>query len=190
MAFLRGGLIRGFILLVLGGAAAAGWVVTHRASPEQVRAALITTLETQLVDVKAEVGSARLRLFGGVTVTDLKLTRTGDDAPFFEAPSAVIFHDKQTLHRGRMDIRKIEFDAPTIRLVRRPDGSWNILGITRPGPDAEVMPTIVARNATVHVSDRRAEAAVPPVCVSDVRFTLVNDPPAVLAVDVHAVVAP
>ena len=189
MAVVRSWLIRGAILAVLigGGGVAVG--LSARAGPEQVRAALIAALEAKLDDTDVHVGAAHLRLFGGVEVTDLRLTRRGETAPFFAAPRAVISHEKRTLHTGKLEIRKVEFDAPTVRLERREDGTWNVSGIAKPGPSEATVPTLVVRDATLFVTDRRP-GGPPPLVVSGVRLALVNDPAPVLKVDLQATIAP
>ncbi len=189
-AVLRNFVIRGLILAVLAVVPAAAWVMHDRVRPDRVRAALIETLEEKFDGVEVHVGDARLRVFGGITVTDIRLTRKGETSPFFAAPTAVIYHDKEQLQKGRIAIRKFEFDGPTIRLARLPDGKWNVSHLARPGgsPDDPV-PTVVARNATVFLTDQRAEG-VPPIVVSGVNLNLLNDPIAILRIDAHATVAP
>lgn len=192
MALLRGGLIRGLILAFIALICGAGWVVTHRASPEQVRAALIVAISEQFENVRVEVGSARLRFFGGVTVSDLKLYREGEAEPFFMAPSAVIYHEKQTLHRGRMEIRKIEFEEPTLRLIRNEEGVWNVAGLVRPREESSeqlTVPTVVVRDAQLLLEDKQ-EGGLPRVLVSDLRLTLVNDPTLILNSEIRAIIAP
>ncbi len=164
MGRLRCWVIRGLILAALAGVAAGGWVAHDWVSPDRVRAALVAALAEQFPDADVQVGSARLRLFGGISVTDLKLTRRGDDRPFFEAPAAVIYHDKQQLGRGQLVVRKVELDGPTVRLDRRPDGTWNIAGLSKPGPPDRPVPTLVVRNATVLLTDRRP-GGLPPVAL-------------------------
>ena len=63
----------------------------------------------------------------------LRLTRKGESAPFLDVPSTIITHDKERLNRGELVVRSIEFDSPTVRLLRDADGRWNVMGITKPG---------------------------------------------------------
>ena len=78
MGRLRCWVIRGLILAVVAGVAAGGWVAHDWVSPEKVRAALVAALRDQFPGADVHVGSARLRLFGGIRATDLRLTRRGD----------------------------------------------------------------------------------------------------------------
>ncbi len=189
MGRLRCWVIRGLILAALAGVAAGGWVAHDWVSPDRVRAALVAALAEQFPDADVQVGSARLRLFGGISVTDLKLTRRGDDRPFFEAPAAVIYHDKQQLGRGQLVVRKVELDGPTVRLDRRPDGTWNIAGLSKPGPPDRPVPTLVVRNATVLLTDRRP-GGLPPVALLGAKLSLLNDPVLLLKVEAQFTAAP
>ena len=187
---LRNWLIRGLLLLALAVVPAAAWVMHDRMRPERVREALVAALGEKFDGVDVHVGDARLRVFGGITVSDLRLTRKGESTPFFAAPSAVIYHDKEQLQRGRIAIRKFEFDGPTVRLDRRADGTWNVAGVARPGGSGDdPVPTVVARNATVFLTDHRPDAA-PPVVVSGLKLNLLNDPITVLRIDATATIAP
>ena len=152
-------MIRGLILAALAGVAGGLWYAHSWVSPESVRAALIATLGDQFADVDVHVGSARMRLFGGISVRDLRLTRRGDAEPFFAAPAAVIYHDKEQLNRGRLVIRKVELDGPHLRLERAPDGTWNVAGLARPAAPDRPVPTFVVTKATVTVTDAGRRAA-------------------------------
>jgi hypothetical protein len=189
MGRLRCWVIRGLILAALAGVAAGGWVAHDWVGPDRVRAALVVTLSDQFQDVDVQVGSARLRLFGGISVTDLKLTRRGEDRPFFEVPSAVIYHDKERLGRGELVVRKVEFDGPTVRLDRRPDGTWNVAGLSKPSPPDRPVPTLVVRNATVLLTDRRP-GGLPPVALLGAKLNLLNDPVLLLKVEAQFTAAP
>ncbi|HET6572956.1 MAG TPA: hypothetical protein VFG68_05085, partial [Fimbriiglobus sp.] len=189
MGRLRCWAIRGLILAVVAGVAAGGWVAHGWVSPEKVRAALVAALRQQFPDADVHVGSARLRLFGGIRATDLKLTRRGDPTPFLEAPTAVIVHDKEQLARGQLVVRKVELDGPTVRLVRRPDGTWNVSGLGKPGTPDRPVPTFVVRNATVLLTDQRP-GGLPPVALLGARLNLLNDPVLLLKFDAQFTVAP
>ena len=57
------------------------------------------------------IGLVLGNLLGGIAVTDVRLVRRGDppDRPFLVVPSAVVYHDKEQLNRGR---RLPSFDVP------------------------------------------------------------------------------
>src|SRR5262245_8157607 len=77
----RSWLIRGLILAGVAAVVAFGWVANSWVSPERVRAQLVTHLDDQFNGVDVHVGSARMRILGGIAVTDLRLTRRGDPLP-------------------------------------------------------------------------------------------------------------
>lgn len=186
MAF-RTWVIRGLILAVLGGIAAGLWQAQAYVSPESVRAALAATLADQFPGADVHVGSARMRVFGGISVRDLTLTRRGDAEPFFTAPTAVIYHDKEQINRGRLAIRKVELDGPRVRLECGPDGAWNVAGLAPPAAADRPVPTFVVTKATVAVTDRRP-GGLPPLTITDAKLSLLNDPLPVIRVDGHAAV--
>ncbi len=184
---LRNWLIRGLILAALAALGAGGWVMQSWVGPDRVRAAVLAHLNEEFDGVDVHVGSAHLRIFGGIAVSDLRLSRRGDppERAFLSVPSAVLYHDKEQLNRGRLVIRKVEFDRPHLRLARGPDGRWNVAGIARPSPPDKPVPTFVARAATVAVEDL-SPGGLPPLTLSDATFTLLNDPLPILSAKAKA----
>ncbi len=173
----RSWLIRGLILAGVAALAALAWVANSWISPDRVREKVIATLSEQFEDVDVHVGSARMRILGGIAVTDLRLTRRGDapDQPFLVVPNAIMFHDKEQLNRGKLVIRKVELENPTIRIERSVGGKWNVAAVVKTGPADKPVPTFVVKGATVTVSDRAA-GGLPPATFTDVQGTLLNDP--------------
>jgi len=187
---LRSWLIRGTILTVLAVLAVGGWIASDWVSPEAVRTKVVAHLHDRLQGVDIQVESARMRIFGGIAITNLRLARQGDpaDKPFLVVPSAVLFHDKEQLNRGRLVIRKIELDNAEIRLERNADGEWNLTDVLRPSPSDKpipLIPTIVARTTTLHFSDL-APNGMPAVTLSQARFTILNDPLPMVNVEAQA----
>ena len=126
---LRNWLIRGLILAGVAALVGLGWVANSWVSPERVRDQVIASLNEQFDGVDIQIGSAHMRILGGIAVSDLKLSRRGSpsDQAFFVAPSAVLYHDKEQLNRGRLVIKKIELENPELTLVsvmRRIDPSF------------------------------------------------------------------
>lgn len=184
----RSWLIRGLILAGVAAVAALGWVANSWVSPDRVREQVVAHLNEQFDGVDVHVGSARLRIFGGIAVKDLKLTRRGDPAgrPFLVAPSVVLDYDKEQLNRGRLVVKKVELENPELYLEHSADGRWNVTDVLRPGPADRPIPTFVAKGATVTVRDD-APDGLPPLHLTDARFTLLNDPLPLLTVHAQAV---
>lgn len=172
---LRTTLIRGGLLLAFALVAATLWWAVTQVRPEVVRTAVLQTFEEQFPGGHVHVGEAHLRLFGGVNVRDLTLTRD-DGQPIFTARRAVIAHDKERLGSGQMVIRKIELDAPTLRLERQEDGIWTFDGLARPSPADKPVPTFVVNDGTIEIVDK-SPGGFPPMRFTEANVTLINDPP-------------
>ena len=183
----RSWLIRGMILAGVAVLAALAWFANSWISPDRVREKVIVTLSEQFEDVDVQVGSARMRILGGIAVTDLRLTRHGDppDQPFLIVPNAIVYHDKEQLNRGKLIIKKVEMDSPTFRIERAADGKWNVAEVVKPGPADKPIPTFVIKSGTVLVIDRMP-GALPPTTFTEVQCTLLNDPLPTLTVQVTA----
>ena len=172
-------LIRAGVAGVIIGFTVAGYLAATWVSPEKVREVVLAHLHHRFGDdVDVQLGSAQMRLFGGLSVTDLTLTRKGEDEPFAVLPHAVLFHDKQKLNQGTLEVRKIELTNPTFRVARLADGTWDIAKLHKQSAEGEgtdSMPTVVVKGGTVIVSDRRADG-MPAVAVRNVALTVLNDP--------------
>jgi hypothetical protein len=174
MAF-RTWMIRGSILAVLTCIGYGLWWAQSYVSPGAVRASLLETLQEQFPDADVMVGSAQIRVFGGISVRNLTITRKGADQPFFRAPSGTIYHDKEQMARGRLAIRKVELEDPHLVVERRADGTWNFEGLGINTNATSGFPAIVVQGATLQLIDRTDEKR-PPAEITDFQFTLVNDP--------------
>ncbi|MBX9580901.1 MAG: hypothetical protein K2X87_11385 [Gemmataceae bacterium] len=173
--------VRGLILAGVAGVVAAGWVAATWVSPEKVREQVLAALAEQFDGAEVRVGAARMRLLGGIAVTDLQLTRKGDPKPFVVVPSAVLHPDKERLNRGRLVIRKVELENPTLHLERSADGRWNVAGVARDGPADRPVPTFVATGATLTVTDH-TPGGLPPLTLTGGQLRLINDPLPLLSV--------
>ena len=176
-------LVRGLVFTILGLAALA--VVAYQAwtNPAAVRALVIAQVRSRFTEGCVSVGleSARLRLLGGVAVTDLRVARTDvlDRKDFLYVPSAVIYHDKERLAQGAVAVRKLELHRPQIRVVIDRDGRCNLAGVFAP-PDPKILyPAIVVDQGTLVLEDG---GGTPLLEVKDVNLTSVEDPPGVVTV--------
>src|SRR5262249_38356517 len=139
----------------------------------------IAQVEEYFPGASVSLDSARLRLLGGIALSELRLSRRDDPdkAEFANVPYAVIYHDKEQLLDGKLAIRKMKLQRPRLRLLRRADGSWNLVGLTGPVGTQQALPTIVVEQGTLVVEDHLASPGAVPLEIKDVELTLINDPP-------------
>ncbi len=185
---LRSWAIRGLILAGVAVLVTLVWFANSWISPERVRAQVIENLSAQFEDVDVHVGSARMRILGGIAVSDLKLTRRGSDgdAPFLSVPAAILYHDKEQLNRGQLVIKKIELENLELKLERSKEGNWNVCGIFKDSPADKPVPTFVIKDGTIHIVDKSPEA-MPETTLTGVQLTVLNDPIHALAIKASAV---
>ena len=185
---LRSWVIRGFILAGVALLAAFGWVANSWVSPERVRAQVIATLDEQFEGVEVHVGSAHMRILGGIAVSDLSLTQRlpdGTEKPLLIVPSAVLTHDKEQLNRGRLVIKKVDLENPELFLERGANGKWNVAEVAKQATPDKLVPTFVIKSGTIHITDKGPDP-LPSVTLADAHLTLLNDPLPVLAIQARA----
>jgi hypothetical protein len=184
---IRKWLTRSIFLLFVGALVFGGLWLRDWVKPSRIREQLLIQLHDEFPGVDVEVESARLRLLGGISVSDLRFIRKDDPnhAPFLVVPSAVIYHDKEMLNRGQLVVRKVELNKPQIRLERDESGRWNVEGLTRAGGLPGPAPLLVARQAVVAYADRRV-GSEPLFVLHDVELMILNDPRSQFAVEAKA----
>ncbi|MFO0876359.1 MAG: AsmA-like C-terminal region-containing protein [Gemmataceae bacterium] len=170
-------LIRGLVLSVLGAFAAGGTLYALWTSPQAIRQLVQEKLGVRFLNVGVQVGSARLRLLGGILVHELRLDRSNsiDRRDFLYVPSCVIYHDKEQMVDGKVAIRRVELQQPQLRIVRLRDGRINVAGILGPVDINERMPTTVIRGGSLLFEDESL-SSVPILEIHDLQLTMVNDP--------------
>jgi hypothetical protein len=171
-------LVRGLVFSALISMAGAVLLYQRWTDPTIVRQQVIAALQWQFPGADVSLEAARLRLLGGILLTELHLLRHDDlsrtDITYI--PSAIIYHDKQQLLDGVLALRKVELHRPRLRLIRESDGRWNVEGLARPGDSTAPLPTVVIHEGTILLEDRRAEPPLPPLEISGVQATMINDP--------------
>lgn len=175
---LRKWVVRGLVFLVLAGLAAAGVAYQRFTNPHAVRKHVLLKLALQFPGAAATVDSARLRLFGGIAVNDVRLVRRDDPdhTEFAYFPSAVIYPDKEKMLDGKMGLRKVDLPNARLHVLRNRSGRWNIAGILGPVDPHVPIPTIVFDRATVLIEDRLVCPDKPPLEINNVHLVLLNDP--------------
>ena len=169
--------VRGLVFSVLAAIAVGGVAYQHWTDPAEVRRQVLEQFSAKFPGANVTVESARLRLLGGIAISELRMTRR-DDADlvnFLYVPSAVIYLDKEHLLGGKLAIRKLELDRPRLRVLRDGDGHWNLAGILAPPDLRERIPMLVIKQGTIIIEDRRTQGAAP-LEIKDVNLKIVNDP--------------
>ncbi|HYV37540.1 MAG TPA: hypothetical protein VE988_17675, partial [Gemmataceae bacterium] len=173
--------VRGLVALVLAGCLGAGVVYQQWTNPAAVREQVEDMLGRQFPGILPTVGSAHLRLFGGVVLTELHLLRRDDDKQdLIYIPEATVFPDKERLLDGKVAFRRIELLKPIVHITRGKDGHWNIGGLTNKSTATGPLPTIVIQHGTLVIKDNFAGPLT--VELHDVNMTLLNDAPNCLSI--------
>ena len=191
MARWRRRIYRGIVASLLCGVAATCWLVYQTTSSAAVRQQVITHLRQRFTGAEVALGSAQLRLLGGITFSNLTLYRRDDPSqtPFLHVPAGVISHDKEQLGQGRMVIRKITFERPRLTVVRDSAGKWNLAGILGPVRPEVPIPVFEFVQGTVAFDvaelHKPGVDALPPYHIEwrQVNGTLLNHPLALLNFD-------
>lgn len=184
---MRSWAIRGMILGLAAGLAGLVWLARTWVSPERVRHQVEDHLRAELPGWQVQVGSAHLRLLGGIAVRELTLRQPAASAatpPVLHAPYVLLHHDKEQLNRGRLVIRKIELEGAEWTWERQADGSWNLGSWWGGGATDKSWPTVLMRQATVHLRD--PSGAWPALSLRQAQVTILNDPLPLVSVQVQA----
>ncbi len=171
-------LVRFLVFAVLGGGAVAVLLYQRYTDPAAVRQQVVEQLERLFPGATVSLDSARLHLFGGITLRELRLLRRDDPDldSFLHVPAAVIYIDKEHLGDGKLAFRKVVFEHPRFRLQRGRDGRCNLENLVAPTPSSDPLPILVIKQGTFVFEDRQAPPGTPPVEVTGVNLTLINDP--------------
>ncbi|HYT95064.1 MAG TPA: hypothetical protein VEL76_40480, partial [Gemmataceae bacterium] len=178
-------LVRGLVFSVIGGCIAVVLLYQRWTDPAVVRAQVIAKLQELFPGANISLDSARLHLFGGIVLSELRLTRRDDpeQLEFAHIPTAVLYHDKEHLLDGQFSFRKVVLTQPRVRVQRGRDGRWNLEGLTSVQPSAGAHPTVVVEQGTLILEDCLAHPGMPPVEINDVNLTLLNDPPEIINIE-------
>src|SRR5262249_35883875 len=144
---------------------------------------VLEQLSRRFTGARISVESARFHLFGGITVSEVRMARRDDldRSDFAYIPELTIHLDKEQLLHGKQHLRKLELDRPRIRVLRGVDGRWNLDVLAPPDP-TEPVPTIVIHHGTILIEDRLSAPQTPPIEIKDVNLTILNDPLPVLSI--------
>jgi hypothetical protein len=182
--------VRGVVFGLLGSAATLASLFWAWTSPGLLRETVIQEFQRALPLATVDLESASMRLLGGITLRDLRLSRRDDltRSDFFHVPLAVLYHDKEQLIDGVLAIRKVELKGPRMRLSRGRDGAWNLSQIQGgDGTPLAGFPTVVVERGSLLIEDLgpgRASSRGPmSIEVKDLSILAINDPPGKLRVE-------
>ena len=184
----RARLVRVGILLALLGYG--GWYAYDELfQPGEAKRRVEEELTARFEGVDVEVGSARLRLLGGVNVSDLKLIRRDDPTrtPFLHVPMPQSGTIKVRL--PRLTPAKVELEDAKLRLVRDATGKWNVDGIAKQSTGSEQMPVLVLKKAHVEVIDQKTGSSAL-LDLQEMDVTVINDPATVFTFEARGKAAP
>jgi hypothetical protein len=173
----RKSLVRLLVFTMVACLAAAGWCYQRWTSPEVVRLQVLEQIAKEFPGAQVSVESAHLKLLGGIALTDARLVRRDDldKADLLFVPAAVVYYDKEQVLDGKLAIRRIELDRPRLRVLRLPDGRWNLANVLAPF-SGKRLPTILVKNGTLVFEDRQADGSKQTFEVTGINLRVVNDP--------------
>src|SRR5262245_12389356 len=121
-------MVRGLVFGVLGALAAAALLYQLWTNPAATRRQVLAQLDKTFTGAHVRLDSARLRLLGGISFSELRMARRDDidRTDFLYVPSGIIYHDKERLANGDLAVRKIELNGARVRVVRDREGRWNL----------------------------------------------------------------
>lgn len=181
--------VRGVVIAIVAGCAGAVAFYQRFTDPAAVRAMVLAKLQAMFPGAHVSVESASLRLFGGISVSEIRLARSDDPdrLDIIHIPSAILYHDKEKVLDGELTLRKIELHRPSLHIVRRPDGTWNLAGLSGKINPNVPLPAIVIHQGTLLLNDPMAndlaDGAGHTMELTEVNVTLLNDPLTVLSFD-------
>ncbi|MCI0378421.1 MAG: AsmA-like C-terminal region-containing protein [Gemmataceae bacterium] len=181
---LRKWLVRGVVFAIVGGCAAGVVLYERWTNPAAVREQVLAKLNAHFPGAQITLDSARLRLLGGISVSELRLSRRddADKAELLHIPSAVLYHDKERILEGELALRKVELHRLRLKARRDQDGVWNLSGLTGALESSLPLPTMVVQQGTILVEDR-FHGAARLFELTNVTLTLINDPLPVVQID-------
>ena len=104
-------------------------------TPERVKAAVIPLAERAL-QRQVSLGQVKVGLFSGIELRDLAIGEPGEAEPFIAAGKVVLRFQLLPLLVRKVVIDEVALEGPTIRVIRRGDGSYSVSDLAAPATDA------------------------------------------------------
>ena len=166
------------MLAVVAGAVAV--FCLYRQINDEIRCRVETRLAQHYKGLKVRVRSAQLVEGKGIRVYDLSISD-----PNVEGPSAELLHvdesmfecatDWKELIKGDPPIQRVTILRPTLRVMRRPDGTWNCGELLPPPHFVNCVPDVSWENGVIEVFDPQKSPASKLV-LRDVNLTITPAP--------------
>lgn len=177
--------VRGLVFSIFAGAVLATLAYQHWTNSATVRLQVLAKTMSMFPGAAVTLDTASLHILGNIRVHELHLASRASPADeVAHIPSATLYHDKQKLLDGELSLRKIELPRLRLRVVRRPDGTWNVQDLAAVSIPGRALPTIVVHQATIQFEDQsRPEADPFKLELTQANLTLINDPLDVVTID-------
>lgn len=146
----------GSLLLLVG--AAAGVLFFYPRLDDEVRRRVEARIAEQYPELTVSIRSARFLAGQGIEVRGLSISEPGVSGPTAELAylEEIFLHsetDWKELLRGKLSISTIVIRRPTIRVTRRPDGSWSAARLFPLPKLSDTPPHGTIENGVVEISD-------------------------------------
>src|SRR5258708_14588242 len=144
-------MVRGLVFSVLGCSAVTALLYQAWTNPTATRRQVLSQLDRVFIGAHVRLDSARLRLLGGISFSDLRMTSKDDlqRNGFLYVPDGIIYHDKERWANGDLAIRKIELHRLRLQVVRDHDGNWNVKDLLDIPNLNERVPMLVFQQTTI-----------------------------------------
>ncbi len=145
------------LLLGAVGVAAVALYLDDRVD-EEIRRRVVERLARHYAGLKVTVRSAELVRGEGIKVRDLSIVEPGAEGPRAELLSIDEIRldcgtDLQELIRGELEITHVRVRQPTLRVTRRPDGTWSAIKLLPLPKFSDRPPEVTIENGTIEVFD-------------------------------------
>ncbi len=170
--------VRLLVITVVCGCAGAVILYQQFTNPTAVREKLTAKLKSFFPGAVVTLDSARLRILGGISVNELRVSRKDDPEKneILHVPSAFIYHDKEKILDGEWALRRVELFRPHLRARRNKDGTWNLKGISAAPQGHALLPTLIIHNGTLILEDFCEGGTGTTIELTDVNLQVINDP--------------
>ena len=159
--------------------AAVGWYYLQDRVDEEIRCDLVKRLTEHYPNLKVTVRSAELIPGEGIRIRDLKIVEPGAEGPRAELIRYDEIHvacntQLNELATGQLHVSEVVVQRPTLRVTRRPDGSWSAAKLL-PMPElSDTPPRMRLEHGTIEIFDPLKNPSST-LTLRDVTLTL--DPP-------------